>query len=107
MKSRTFPNWITALSFLLIISPAYAQSSMDFEGQWVGYLKVNGIITYNISFVTTEVASKKISGLLVYMSYPVVNKISVAPLAALPVVASTSLPGVQTRLRPGFRAGSV
>ena len=38
---------------------------------------------------------------------PVVNKINVAPLAALPVVASTSLPGVHTRLRPGFVACSV
>ena len=38
---------------------------------------------------------------------PVVNNINVAPLAAFPVVASTSLPGVHTRLSPGFVAGSV
>src|SRR5690606_1879083 len=38
---------------------------------------------------------------------PVVNKISVAPLAALPVVASTSLPGVHTRFKPDLNAGSV
>ena len=47
------------------------------------------------------------TGLPVGVPSPVVNKINVAPDAALPVVASTSLPGVQTRLSPGFIAGSV
>ena len=32
----------------------------------------------------------------------VVNNIKVAPLAVLPVVASTSFPGVQTKFKPGF-----
>lgn len=40
MKSRTFPQWITALSFLLITSTAYAQSPTDFDGQWGGYITV-------------------------------------------------------------------
>ena len=40
------------------------------------------------------------TGLPVGVPNPVVNKISVAPTAALPVVASTSLPGVQTKLNP-------
>lgn len=47
------------------------------------------------------------TGLPVGVPRPVVKRIRVAPLAALPVVASTSLPGVQTRLRPGRVAGSV
>ena len=47
------------------------------------------------------------AGLPVGVPRPVVNKMSVAPDAALPVVASTSLPGVQTRLNPGFATGSV
>jgi hypothetical protein len=47
------------------------------------------------------------TGLPVGVPNPVVNKISVAPDAALPVVASTSLPGVQTKLKPGFVAISV
>ena len=47
------------------------------------------------------------TGLPVGVPNQVVNNISVAPDAALPVVASTSLPGVQTRFRPGFKAGSV
>ena len=46
-------------------------------------------------------------GLPVGVPNPVVNKINVAPDAALPVVASTSLPGVQTKFSPGFHAGSV
>src|SRR6185436_16345519 len=45
------------------------------------------------------------TGLPVGVPRPVVNKISVAPLAALPVVASTSLPGVQTKFNPGFVTG--
>src|SRR5678815_5605389 len=47
------------------------------------------------------------TGLPVGVPRPVVNKINVAPLAALPVVASTSLPGVQTKFNPGFVADSV
>ena len=47
------------------------------------------------------------TGLPVGVPKPVVNKIRVAPLAAFPVVASTSFPGVQTRLKPDFVAGSV
>ena len=38
------------------------------------------------------------TGLPVGVPRPVVNRINVAPLAALPVVASTSLPGVQTKI---------
>src|SRR5436189_513876 len=47
------------------------------------------------------------TGLPVGVPNPVVNKIKVAPLAALPVVASTSLPGVHTKFNPGLTAGSV
>ncbi|MNT79956.1 hypothetical protein D3C72_2193520 [compost metagenome] len=47
------------------------------------------------------------TGFPVGVPRPVVNKMRVAPDAALPVVASTSLPGVQTKLRPGLVAGSV
>jgi hypothetical protein len=37
------------------------------------------------------------TGLPVGVPNPVVNQINVAPLAAFPVVASTSLPGVHTK----------
>ena len=47
------------------------------------------------------------TGFPVGVPKPVVNKIKVAPLAALPVVASTSFPGVQTKCNPDFMAGSV
>jgi hypothetical protein len=47
------------------------------------------------------------TGLPVGVPNPVVNNISVAPLAALPVVASTSFPGVHTKFRPAFSEGSV
>ena len=47
------------------------------------------------------------TGLPVGVPKPVVNKIKVAPLAALPVVASTSLPGVQTKFNPALVARSV
>ncbi|MNE91782.1 hypothetical protein D3C80_1894340 [compost metagenome] len=47
------------------------------------------------------------TGLPVGVPNPVVNKINVAPEAALPVVASTSFPGVHTKLKPAFVAGSV
>src|SRR6185503_8317346 len=47
------------------------------------------------------------TGLPVGVPNPVVNNIKVAPVAALPVVASTSLPGVQTRFNPDLTAGSV
>jgi hypothetical protein len=59
-----------------------------------------------ILFVSAELVATLMvgqTGLPVGVPNPVVKRISVAPLAALPVVASTSLPGVQTRLRPGFR----
>ena len=53
------------------------------------------------TFITGQI------GLPVGVPKPVVNNISVAPLAAFPVVASTSLPGVQTRFSPDLVAGSV
>ncbi|MNI08928.1 hypothetical protein D3C73_619800 [compost metagenome] len=46
-------------------------------------------------------------GLPVGVPRPVVNSMRVAPAATFPVVASTSLPGVQTRLSPALFAGSV
>ena len=49
----------------------------------------------NLVFVATLITGQ--TGLPVGVPNPVVNKIKVAPLAALPVVASTSLPGVQTK----------
>ena len=47
------------------------------------------------------------TGLPVGVPNPVVNKIKVAPDAALPVVASTSFPGVHTKLKPGLVTFSV
>ena len=63
-----------------------------------------------ILFVKAELVATFIvgqTGLPVGVPRPVVNKIKVAPDAAFPVVASTSLPGVHTRLSPGLTAGSV
>src|SRR5437773_5142742 len=63
-----------------------------------------------ILFVKAELVAILIvgqTGLPVGVPRPVVNNIKVAPDAAWPVVASTSLPGVQTKLNPGFVAGSV
>ena len=59
------------------------------------------------SFVFVDTFITGHTGLPVGVPNPVVNKIKVAPLAAFPVVASTSLPGVQTKLKPALVAGSV
>ena len=63
------------------------------------------ILVANFVLVATLITGQ--TGLPVGVPKPVVNNINVAPLAALPVVASTSLPGVQTRFKPGLVAGSV
>jgi hypothetical protein len=47
------------------------------------------------------------TGFPVGVPKPVVNNIKVAPAAAFPVVAYTSFPGVQTKLKPALVAGSV
>ncbi|MNW10533.1 hypothetical protein D3C71_2077740 [compost metagenome] len=54
------------------------------------------------SFVLVATLMTGQMGLPVGVPSPVVNKINVAPDAVFPVVASTSLPGVQTKLSPGF-----
>ncbi|MNR54448.1 hypothetical protein D3C85_1746310 [compost metagenome] len=54
------------------------------------------------SFVLVATLMTGQMGLPVGVPRPVVNKINVAPDAVFPVVASTSLPGVQTKLSPGF-----
>ena len=59
------------------------------------------------NFVLVETLMTGQTGFPVGVPKPVVNKIKVAPLAALPVVASTSFPGVQTKCNPDFMAGSV
>ena len=66
---------------------------------------ISPILLVNDELVDTLITGQ--TGLPVGVPKPVVNKIKVAPLAAFPVVASTSLPGVQTKLSPGFKAGSV
>jgi hypothetical protein len=63
------------------------------------------ILSANLVFV--EIFIVGATGFPVGVPKPVVNKMSIAPDAALPVVASTSLPGVQTKLKPAFFAGSV
>src|SRR4026209_286565 len=63
------------------------------------------ILFVRLLFVLTLIVGQ--TGLPVGVPKPVVNKINVAALAALPVVASTSLPGVQTKFNPGLIAGSV
>ena len=63
-----------------------------------------------IFFAKTELVATLTTGhtgFPVGVPNPVVNKIKVAPAAAFPVVASTSLPGVHTKLNPGKVAGSV
>ncbi|MNL72699.1 hypothetical protein D3C87_1980490 [compost metagenome] len=63
------------------------------------------IFCAKIEFVATLITGQ--TGFPVGVPNPVVNNIKVAPAAALPVVASTSFPGVQTKLKPAFVAGSV
>ncbi len=66
---------------------------------------ISPILLVNAEFVASLIVGQ--TGLPVGVPNPVVNNIRVAPLAALPVVASTSLPGVHTKLNPGFTTGSV
>ena len=66
---------------------------------------ISFILVANFELVATLIVGQ--TGFPVGVPNPVVNKIRVAPDAAFPVVASTSLPGVQTKLNPGFVAGSV
>src|ERR1051325_4940131 len=66
---------------------------------------ISFILLVNEEFDETFIVGQ--TGLPVGVPNPVVNKIKVAPEAALPVVASTSFPGVQTKFNPDLVAGSV
>ena len=66
---------------------------------------ISAILFANEELLDTLIVGQ--TGLPVGVPKPVVNKMSVAPDAAFPVVASTSLPGVQTKCSPAFFAGSV
>src|SRR5437762_13867205 len=82
--------------------------SIVFSPSMIGPVSIS--IMSPILFVKDELVDNLIvgqTGLPVGVPKPVVKSINVAPAAALPVVASTSFPGVQTKLNPGFTAGSV
>lgn len=66
---------------------------------------ISDILIANDVLVATFIVGQ--TGFPVGVPNPVVNNIKVAPEAAFPVVASTSFPGVQTKLSPGFVAFSV
>lgn len=59
---------------------------------------ISDILIANDVLVATFMVGQ--TGFPVGVPNPVVNNIKVAPEAAFPVVASTSFPGVQTKLRP-------
>ena len=66
---------------------------------------ISGILNAKAELVAIFITGQ--IGFPVGVPNPVVNKMRVAPAAAFPVVASTSLPGVQTKFKPGMVVGSV
>ena len=109
------PALAQLVEVVVVVMPAYGAAQME-DAERIRYEMplmmgpqsisiISFIFFANIELVATFITGQ--TGLPVGVPNPVVNKMSVAPEAAFPVVASTSLPGVHTRLKPGLVAASV